>query len=41
MVGGALEYLALVLGFNALLVVVGLLYGLALVTGVRHLRAPA
>jgi spermidine synthase len=37
MVGGALEYLALVLGFNALLVVVAVLYGLALLTGRRHL----
>ena len=41
MVGGALEYLALVLGFNALLVVVAVLYGLALLTGRRHLVAPA
>ena len=40
MVGGALEYLALVLGFNALLLVVALLYGLALLTGRRHLVAP-
>ncbi|MDF2143509.1 spermidine synthase [Knoellia sp. p5-6-4] len=39
MVGGALEYLSLVLGFDALLVVVGLLYGLALLTGYRHLVA--
>ena len=39
MVGGALEYLALILGFNALLVVVALLYGLALLTGRRHLVA--
>jgi spermidine synthase len=39
MVGGALEYLSLVLGFDALLVVVGLLYGLALLTGHRHLVA--
>lgn len=37
MLGGALEYLSLVLGFDALLVVVGLLYGLALLTGHRHL----
>jgi spermidine synthase len=37
MVGGALEYLALILGFNALLVVVAVLYGLALLTGRRHL----
>ena len=40
MVGGALEYLALILGFNALLVVVALLYGLALLTGYRHLVGP-
>jgi hypothetical protein len=40
MVGGALEYLALVLGFNALLVIVAALYGLALLTGRRHLAAP-
>ncbi|WP_270888202.1 spermidine synthase [Pedococcus sp. 5OH_020] len=39
MVGGALEYLALVLGFNALLVIVAALYGLALLTGRRHLAA--
>ena len=37
MVGGALEYLALILGFNALLVVVAILYGLALLSGWRHL----
>jgi spermidine synthase len=40
MVGGALEYLALILGFNALLVVVAILYGLALLTGRRHLLVP-
>ena len=40
MVGGALEYLALVLGFNALLVIVAVCYGLALLAGRRHL-APA
>ena len=39
MVGGALEYLALIFGFNALLVVVAVLYGLALLTGRRHLVA--
>lgn len=39
MVGGTMEYLALVLGFNALLFVVAALYGLALLTGRRHLRA--
>ena len=37
MVGGALEYLALVLGFNALLVIVAVCYSLALVTGRKHL----
>lgn len=42
MVGGALEYLALVLGFNALLVVVAVCYSLALLTGRKHLvAAPA
>jgi len=40
MVGGALEYLALVTGFRFLLVVVAVLYGLAFLTGRRHL-APA
>ena len=39
MVGGSVEYLALVLGYNALLVVVAVLYGLALLTGRRHLVA--
>ncbi|SDP03364.1 Spermine/spermidine synthase [Pedococcus dokdonensis] len=37
MVGGALEYLALIFGFDALLIVVALLYGLALLTGRKHL----
>ena len=41
MVGGALEYLALIFGFNTLLVVVALLYGLALLTGYRHLVGAA
>ncbi len=40
MVGGALEYLALIFGFNALLIVVAVLYGLALLTGRRHLVMP-
>ncbi len=40
MVGGALEYLALILGFNALLGVVACLYGLAFLTGRRHLLMP-
>jgi hypothetical protein len=39
MLGGALEYLSLVVGFNALLVVVAVLYALALLTGRRHLVA--
>ena len=39
MVGGSVEYLALVLGYHALLVVVAVLYGLALLTGRRHLLA--
>jgi len=34
-----LEYLALIFGFNALLVVVAVLYGAALLTGYRHLVA--
>ena len=37
MVGGALEYLALVLGFNALLVIVALCYTMAFVLGRKHL----
>ena len=37
MLGGSLEYLALVMGFNALLLLAGVLYGLALLTGRRHL----
>ena len=36
MVGGCLEYLALVTGYNALLVLVALLYGLAFVFGRRY-----
>lgn len=39
MVGGALEYLSLILGFNSLLVIVALLYGLAFLTGRKHLAA--
>ena len=39
MLGGALEYLALILGFDALLIVVAVLYGLAMLTGRRHLVA--
>ena len=40
MVGGALEYFALVTGFRFLLVLVAVLYGLAFLVGRRHL-APA
>ena len=40
MVGGALEYLALIVGFNALLLVVAVLYGLALLTGGSTSRRP-
>jgi hypothetical protein len=39
MVGGILEYGALVVGYRALLVVAAALYGLAFVTGHRHLSA--
>jgi len=39
MVGGALEYLALILGFNALLVIVAVCYSLALLTGMVWLVA--
>jgi hypothetical protein len=41
MVGGALEYLALVSGYRSLLIVVAVLYGLAFLTGRRHLAAVA
>jgi hypothetical protein len=42
MVGGVLEYGALLVGYRALLVVVAVLYGLAFLTGRRHLGpAPA
>jgi hypothetical protein len=41
MVGGALEYLALVAGYRFLLVLVAVLYGLAFLTGRRHLAAAA
>jgi hypothetical protein len=37
MVGGVLEYTALITGYRALLVLVALLYGLALLFGRRHL----
>ena len=38
MVGGALEYLALITGYHALLVVVAVLYGLAWLTATRFRR---
>ena len=41
MVGGALEYLALISGYRSLLIVVAVLYGLAFLTGRRHLVAAA
>ena len=41
MVGGALEYLALVAGFQSLLVLVAVLYGLAFLAGRRHLSTVA
>ncbi len=37
-VGGALEYGSLLVGYQALLIVVAVLYGLAFATGWRHLR---
>jgi spermidine synthase len=39
MVGGVLEYFSLVTGFRMLLVVVAVVYGLAFLTGRRHLTA--
>jgi spermidine synthase len=41
MLGGVLEYLALLVGYRSLLLVAGLLYGLAYVLGRSHLRALA
>ena len=38
MVGGILEYSSLIIGYQWLLVLVALLYGLAFLTGRRHLR---
>jgi hypothetical protein len=38
--GGLLEYLALVTGYRALLILVALLYALAFLTGRGHLLAP-
>ena len=40
MVGGALEYLSLITGYRVLLIVIGVLYGLAFVTGLRGRPAP-
>ena len=40
MVGGALEYLSLITGYHVLLIVIGVLYGLAFVTGLRARSAP-
>lgn len=41
MVGGVLEYLALITGYRSLLIVVAVLYGLAFLFGRRHLGARA
>ena len=41
MIGGILEYTALIVGYRWLLVLVALLYGLAFITGRRHLRIAA
>ncbi|MBV9205286.1 MAG: spermidine synthase [Actinobacteria bacterium] len=40
MVGGALEYLSLITGYHVLLLVIGVLYGLAFATGLRRGSAP-
>jgi hypothetical protein len=40
MVGGALEYLSLITGYRVLLIVIGVLYGLAFVTSLRGKPAP-
>jgi len=40
MVGGVLEYVALVTGYQALILIVGVCYGLAFLTGRAHLRIP-
>jgi hypothetical protein len=39
MVGGTLEYLSLITGYQFLLILVGVLYGLAFITGRRHIAA--
>ena len=41
MIGGILEYTSLIVGYRWLLVLVALLYGLAFITGRRHLRIAA
>ena len=41
MVGGCLEYLSLIVGYQALLLLAALLYGLALWTGRRYLGGSA
>jgi hypothetical protein len=41
MVGGVLEYVALLTGYQALLLLVAVLYGLAFLTGRVHFRSPA
>ncbi len=40
MVGGALEYLSLIIGYHVLLILIGVLYGLAFLTGRRGRSAP-
>ena len=40
MFGGVLEYLALITGYQTLIIVVAVLYGLAFLTGRAHLRIP-
>jgi hypothetical protein len=40
MVGGALEYLSLITGYHVLLIVIGVLYGLAFATGLTRRPAP-
>ena len=39
MVGGTLEYLSLITGYQFLLIVTGVLYGLAFLTGRRRVAA--
>ncbi|HCU93840.1 MAG TPA: spermidine synthase [Actinobacteria bacterium] len=41
MVGGALEYVALITGYRFILIVIGVLYGLAFLTGLRAKAQPA